>query len=470
MSDPELDQWSDPPDLGSESDNTDSTLVSLSTGARKRQRAPSAQDDLIPNKKNISPSTSTQHFYIVPQFDVKDLHYDQTDLGPYVVHLTKNIADPASGYTLRVLKVAQLLFKNKVTGICSDGIKLIGRNKVALQFKTWDEANKFLECEFLSAYDFHAQIPTYNVTRTGIIKGIPVDWSMEELVNALECPSGCGPVLKARRLNRKTFIENKPVWIPTQTVAVTFKSTFLPKKIFCFNAAINVDKYQLPSIQCLSCCRFGHTQNFCRSKPRCFKCAQPHSGSTCQVIDSSCLFCSGNHFATDKVCPEHNRQKIIKNIVSEESISYMEASARVPSINRRLYADIVKFTPSPPSPIIEKAQTQSAPVSYKKTVSVPRSCPASVCKSYDKVAHNAIIASPSSTMTNGCALNSERSSQNENLLELISCTLLNMISKFDEMPLPNNILQILQKISYVVNSQHGSDSTMECEERHIKEM
>lgn len=45
------------------------------------------------------------------------------------------------------------------------------------------------KCKFIAA------VLTFNTTQMGLVKGIPVDWSMEELVESLELPSGCGAVM-----------------------------------------------------------------------------------------------------------------------------------------------------------------------------------------------------------------------------------------------------------------------------------
>lgn len=459
------DLWSDPPDEPPEIPMD----IQSSGESRKRPRDNKVEDSSIPKKTIINPASSTQHVYTVPQFQQpKDLRFDETDLGPFVVHVTRLVSDPTSGSSMRLLKLAQMLFKNKVSGINSEGIKSIGRNKASIEFKTAKDGNDFLDGSFLSINKFEAKIPVFQVTRMGIIKGIPTEWSMEELVDALNCPPGCGPVLKARRLNRKTYVDNKPIWVPSQTVSITLKGKLIPKKIYCFNAAIAVESYQLPSIQCLACCRFGHIQTACRSKLRCFKCSQPHSGSSCPIIEAeaTCVFCSGRHFAIDKRCPEHGRQKLIKTLVSDENISYNEAAARVPTVNRRLYADIVSSNPAPSSYNNTPSTSQKAQnISYKKTVVTPRRPTPALGKSYDKMSHDEIIVTPSSSFGNGCCLKSDNCppSQSENLLELLSYTLLNMISKFDD-ALPYNILQILQKISSVTNSQHGSVPSMECQE------
>jgi hypothetical protein len=173
----------------------------------------------------------------------------------------------------------------------------------------------------LQKYNFLASIPKFHITRNGIVRNMPTEWSMEELVNAIECPDNI-QVIKARRLNRKFSKDGVMEWIPTRTVVLTFQGQKLPERVFCFHTSLPVSIYQLPTIQCNACCRFGHIQTQCRSKPRCYRCAQPHAGETCSVPSekASCLFCSGPHFVSSPSCPEHARQKQIKSVMSEENI------------------------------------------------------------------------------------------------------------------------------------------------------
>lgn len=157
-------------------------------------------------------------------------------------------------------------------------------------------------------------IPSFNVTRMGLVRNVPVDFSMEEFVDSLELPIHCGIVLKARRLSRKVIEDGKISRIPTQSVALTFRGQTHPDRIYSFHTSLPVELYQFPTIQCLACCRFGHVKAQCRSKPRCFKCTQPHEGSSCDVLEanSTCLLCFGQHFSSSVKCPEFSRQTSIK--------------------------------------------------------------------------------------------------------------------------------------------------------------
>ena len=436
----------DPPDI----------MDTSNTESRKRPLANDTNADSIPKKTSVEPSASIQNSFTNPDFANK-LKYNSNDPAPFLVHISRSEPDPSAGLSIRVLKFAQLLYKHKVKGIASGGIKSVGRNKVGVVFLSAEDANNFIDSSFITENKFLAIIPMYHVSRMGIIKQIPVDWSMEELVSALEYPCNCGPVIKARRLNRKTVNNGTTVWLPTQTVVITFYGQTLPSKVFCFHTAIPVDIYQLPTIQCLNCCRFGHVKSQCRSNPRCYRCAQPHTGDSCSISEaiSTCLFCSSNHFSTNRNCPEHSRQKSIKIVMSQDNIPYTEASQRFPPV-RRTYADVASTLFAPSQPLTNSLNSPnkdlSSQTSHRKTVTIQRRPRSILGQSFDKETHNFLTSTPSSSQPNGCALsNHNECSSNENLLELLLATVVNIISKFND-SLPNNVTTKLQELISAVNN------------------
>lgn len=98
---------------------------------------------------------------------------------------------------MKALKIAQIIHHNKIPNVVPGGIKSIGRNRVVVEFKTGDDANKFITNETLKANDLTAMIPRFHITRTCVVRNVPVEWTMEELVESLSTPSECGPVIKA---------------------------------------------------------------------------------------------------------------------------------------------------------------------------------------------------------------------------------------------------------------------------------
>ncbi|XP_052745970.1 uncharacterized protein LOC128199646 [Bicyclus anynana] len=437
--------------------------------SRKRNAEPINQNTTT--KRVITSSdnetASTENVYTHPSLTILDRTYGPNDLGPFIVHITRIEPDPAAGLSLRPIKIGLLLTKNNIENIVRDGVKSVGRNRVSIEFKRGEDANTFLQHKCLNGCKLKASIPAFNVTRMGLVRGVPKEWSMVELVESLELPENCGKVLKARRLNRKIINEGTPSWVPTQSVVLTFSGQVLPKHIYAYYTLMVVEKYLLPTIQCHSCCRFGHVKLQCRSKPRCFKCGQEHFGESCQLTENalSCVLCTGKHQATYKDCPEHQRQRNIKIMMSENNISYIEAANIVPPVRKAYsYADIsaTMFAPVQEIPL-NRPPVLNPSKSYRKTTfSSPRPRPPP-SKGFNKQAHSAIVNPPSFSSPNGSALHNQIKFSTEDLIEIVTTLINNCVLK-PHTNIPNNVAQKIEKFTSHFNVHNGSDSPMEQQE------
>lgn len=129
---------------------------------------------------------------------------------------------------------------------------------------------------------------------------------------------------------------------PDSGTNLLWTKTSLPCLLFFYlTPSSNICLPNDPTIQCNKCCRFGHIQAQCRSEARCFICAQAHECISCTKEIPTCLYCSGCHKATDPLCPEQIRQKHIKLAMSQDNVSYSEASARFPQV-RRSFSDTAR--------------------------------------------------------------------------------------------------------------------------------
>lgn len=346
--------------------------------------------------------------------------FNNNDVGPFVVHVEKIESDLQAGTTLHPVNFGRFLFRHQVPNIVTGSIKKIGRNRIAIQFNSALAANKFLDNPLLNENQYKAFIPSFAICKMGFVRGVPVEWSDEEIIELFEVPKDCGKIIKARRLHYKTA----DGWNKSQSIVLTFDGQLLPSKVFAVYNAFSVELYKYPTIQCFLCCRFGHTQAKCRSKPRCYKCANDHNGNTCptEVNEAVCIHCQGNHYATDKKCPEFNRQKNIKSTMSEQTISYLEATKLHPTVES--YASKVS--------------------SYKKTtVKKPRS-PAPPRFGFDKEAHAKIVAEERYNSGNGVALNMSKPSNDQIINSILSILSALNITKLDHvapliLTLVNNI-------------------------------
>lgn len=87
--------------------------------------------------------------------------------------------------------------------------------------------------------------------------------------------------------------------------------------------------------------------------------------------------------------------------MSQENISYLEASARLPQ-SKRLYSEAVTRLQSPP--LSQPTTVTASPISYRKTVFLPPRSKPVLGKPYDRQVHSSIVSSPSSSQPNGYAL------------------------------------------------------------------
>lgn len=300
--------------------------------------------------------------------------YVHTDSGPFIVQIEYLEESPSAGSTLHPLKFGALLHQYNFKAILDDGIKKIGRNRLEVRFSTFEEANNFLQSKIWLNKGFKTFIPSYNISRMGVIREVPLEWSPEEIINNIRVPEGYGNIIKARRVSRKVVGEEGPVWKPTQTIICTFDGQNLPNRVFSFFSALPVEQYVYPTIQCFLCCRFGHTRIQCRSKGKCFKCSEEHDSKSCTIetTNAKCPLCSGKHFGISKSCPEYRRQLEIKKQMATYNIPYAEANKSVPPV-RPSYAEVTNNScqPSFTPPHNHNDSPLNNKTSYKKTVLLP---------------------------------------------------------------------------------------------------
>lgn len=462
---PEPPDKNNSPELFEYSSILSAPLASFHEIENSRKR--SKPDDLIIDNDTADGPPSKY-----PKQNVTRCNYLASDKAPFLVHVSRKESNSNSGSVLHPLKFGQFLFDAKIPNILSNGIKRVGRNKVSVEFKTPQDANHFLLNPLLLQSGFIATIPSYNISRIGLVREIPSDWSPETVMETVKVPSGCGKIIKVRRINKKVVVNGVPEWHPTQLVALTFDGQILPDHVYCCYSSLKVEIYRFPTVQCYNCCRYGHTKTQCRSKPRCFKCAENHSSDTCSIasIDAVCILCSGNHFATNKNCPEYIRQTEIKHIMADRNMSYQEASRQV-APSYRSFSDITQSTrllPSQSSKPTLSSPRITTPIvtSHKKTISLKPSIRPTPPPGYNRIAHNAIIKDYQiGHSSNGCALQNSpenpAGNQTPNSIELILNLLLDLIIS-NNFTLPDHVASKLFSLKNFNNGSSINVSPVEC--------
>nr|CAH7754458.1 unnamed protein product [Callosobruchus chinensis] len=119
-----------------------------------------------------------------------------------------------------------------------------------------------------------------------------------------------------------------------------------------------VSNYIQKVILCHNCMRYGHLGKQCKSKPKCAKCFEEHSTSSCNHIpdDPKCFYCEGNHYTFEmRKCDEFHVQR------PTYSEQHHTSSNSSPSTSRRT----------------EKLNNRSSRFTHFQTKPVKRSIPVS---------------------------------------------------------------------------------------------
>ncbi|EFN63243.1 hypothetical protein EAG_14946, partial [Camponotus floridanus] len=154
--------------------------------------------------------------------------------------------------------------------------------------------------------------------RQGIIRGVPLDLSKEEITKEIILPF---EISSGRRLNRRVSNSNNPSdanYVLSKTVAITFKGQALPKYLHLFWVRYEVYPFVAKVLSCSSCLRLGHSYIQCKSSPRCSHCEENRHAEDVQCPKANlppiCANCCGPHKPNDSSCPELFKQKQMREL------------------------------------------------------------------------------------------------------------------------------------------------------------
>ncbi|KAI5694585.1 hypothetical protein M8J75_001643 [Diaphorina citri] len=207
-------------------------------------------------------------------------------------------------------------------------IKRLNRSKFLISCTTSKCANLLVENEKMKE-KFIAYVPMNYVSRAAIVKDVDLEITDDEIMQNIDC--GDFKITQMQRLNRKTFVDGKATYVPSTTIKLLFEGQDMPSFVYLWYTKLNCEPYIQNPIQCFSCFQFGHITKSCRNKKLCRKCFQEDlHDHACDFAEIKCLNCSGMHNANSKSCPEYERQRSIKVLMSTRSLCFPEANALVP--------------------------------------------------------------------------------------------------------------------------------------------
>lgn len=285
-----------------------------------------------------------------------------------------------------------------------------GRNRLCVTFNDYKAANEFLINKTLIEKGFSMFVPANLVSCKGIVRHVDRSFAIEEVI---KYTSARGiKIVNVKRLDRRVHNSGgEAEFKPTSTVLFTFSGKSLPRFVEICGIPLPVEPYVLPVVQCQVCFRYGHTQKNCNSGLKCKNCATSLNNHKEGCV-TKCMHCnSAEHTSTSRTCPEYNRQKLIRQVMSLDNLSFYDANIRVPKPNTNMsyfpkVQDFPLLPKSKPDLTIDVNQRRnflSQPVTSYRAVAAKRKKPSSPIvntPNYDKQAHNDCLISPNGRASN----------------------------------------------------------------------
>lgn len=235
-------------------------------------------------------------------------------------------------------------------------IEKVGRNRVKVELKSIRDANKLINNDKLNDEHIRAFIPNNLLERKGIIKFVDTSFDDKYLFENIISPYR---ITEVKRLQRKIVKEDGHIFVPKQTVLLTFEGNVLPSTVFINYVACTVEPYVQKVIQCYKCLRYGHVAKQCNSSNSlCVNCSKElDSGHKCRdPQDRFCLFCKNNtHKTISKDCPKYVEQTNIKKHMANNNLTFLESKNNI----RNTFSNVVRNGMKPSVSNIESQNTFS---------------------------------------------------------------------------------------------------------------
>ena len=221
---------------------------------------------------------NTREAFIDPVHDnLLNNRYSVHNKGPYII----SVRATNGGSCKHVLSMGKILHST-FPGLIKR-IEKSDRARVLVECFHGKPANKIVTSkDALSNFNLEAFIPNFRVSREGIIRNIPLDTSIEDIIKFSSTNLKC-PIIEARRF---VHWNEKREKVPSTKVQIKFEEQEIPYFIDLFHMRIKVDPYITQPKLCYSCFRFGHEANQCKN-PR-------------------CRFCGSSAHEKEQVCPQVN--------------------------------------------------------------------------------------------------------------------------------------------------------------------
>ncbi|XP_038218704.1 uncharacterized protein LOC119837259 [Zerene cesonia] len=192
--------------------------------------------------------------------------------------------------------------------------------KMLITFNEIINAQTLIECKTFKDMEWRCYMTSEVGISYGVIRDIDLDVSDEDILNNLRCEL---EIVSIKRLNKRNS-EGTAQWVRCEALRLGFKGNTIPTHVFLYGLGVKVDPYIFPVTQCSRCWKYGHSRFQCSStRVICPKCSRNHEN--CEATVFRCVNCTGNHMALQKVCPVFQKERRIRELMSEFNCTFRKA-------------------------------------------------------------------------------------------------------------------------------------------------
>lgn len=192
-------------------------------------------------------------------------------------------------------------------------------DRLIIKSKNKNDYNTILEALNKEELEYHTYTPKSEKELRMVLKNIPPNLTTSEIQEDLQ-RIGLKPK-KVIQMIKKPTADN-PTERAYPMFIVTFDNTTTPQEVYknkkvCM-CIVQWEHFKNKSgvTQCYNCQSFGHTATNCNRKPKCVKCAGPHTTAECakgKIASPKCANCQEDHPASYRQCTVYARQLSLKN-------------------------------------------------------------------------------------------------------------------------------------------------------------
>jgi len=196
------------------------------------------------------------------------------------------------------------------------------RDLIVISFKLSFDANQFLQSNILPS-NWIAYIPNYKLFRFGIVRGVDLSLSLEEIHKGIKFMDRPIEIKFISRLKFRDKNNNNELR-DSSSVKIEFLSNFL-EFISIWSLRSRVRSYINRVRKCFNCSKWGHSSAFCKRTLVCFGCGKSHDTDLCSNVNFTCPNCNKNHPPLDYNCFIFQKYKIVNYIMAYCNINQYNA-------------------------------------------------------------------------------------------------------------------------------------------------